>query len=284
MNHIAVRTILLLALLGFGSSAMAQSRPLVTEDPETVPAGNILIEAGVDYAQDMPYPASGLTGRLWRIGTFGLSFGVSSIAEIQFDGGLQNRLFIKTSTPAPLSGMLDIGTKDTTSDVEDLVVGAKVRFASETARRPAIAVRFWTRLPNASNESGLGLDTTDFNIGLAMGKTVQSIRIVGNFGLGILGDPVRGDRQNDVLNFGISVARAVATGVEFVGELNGRVNTRSGEPPIGTDTKSTMRLGSRLTRGPVRLDAAFMVGVTELDPSWGFTVGMTWVVKAFTVQ
>jgi hypothetical protein len=210
---------------------------------------------------------------------------VSSIAEIQFDGGIQNRLSIKTrDDAAPLADMLDLGSKTTTSDVEDLVVGAKIRFASETARRPAIAVRFWTRLPNASNENGLGLDTTDFNFGIAIGKTVQSVRVVGNVGLGILGDPVRGDRQNDVLNFGLSVARAIATGVEVVGELNGRVNTRSGEPPVGTDTKSAMRVGSRFTRGPVRLDAALMLGVTELDPSWGFTLGMTWVVKAFEIR
>lgn len=277
--------LVIVAMLWLDQPAWAQSRPLVTEDPETVPSGNILVEAGLDYAQDAPYPASGLLGRLWRIGTFGLSFGVSSIAEIQFDGGIRNRLYIKSQdATAPLADMLVLGDKLTTADVEDLVIGAKVRFVSETAGRPAIAVRFSTRLPNAGNESGLGLDTTDFNFGLAIGKTVQSIRVVGNIGFGILGDPVRGDRQNDVLNVGVSVARAVATGVEVVGELNGRVNTRSGEPPIGTDTKSVMRVGSRLTRGPVRLDAALMLGVTDLDPSWGFTVGMTWVVKAFAVQ
>ena len=86
----------------------AQSRPLVTEDPETVPAGNILLEAGIDYAQDVAFPVSGLRGNLWRIGTFGLSFGVSSIAEIQIDGGLRNRLAITTFDPtAPLADMLD---------------------------------------------------------------------------------------------------------------------------------------------------------------------------------
>jgi len=26
------------------------------------------------------------------------------------------------------------------------------------------------------------------------------------------------------------------------------------------------------------------VGVTERDPTWGFSVGMTWVFKAFNVQ
>ena len=274
---------ILLACSALARPALAQSRPLVTEDPETVPAGNLLVEAGVDHARDAFYPASGLRGNLTRLGTFGLSIGVSSIAEVQIDGGLMNRLTIVEDDPlAPLAGMLDI-TGETTRDIEDISIGAKVRFVSETANRPAVAIRFWTRLPNAGNESGLGLDTTDFHFGLAVGKTVQSIRVVGNLGFGILGDPVRGDRQNDVLDYGISVARAVRQGVELVGELNGRQNTRSGEPPIGTDSRSTMRVGARFTQGPVRIDGALAIGVTERDPSWGFTTGMTWVFRGFTV-
>ena len=42
--------------------AFAQQRPLVTEDPETIGAGNILLEGGVDFLQDVEYPASGLAG------------------------------------------------------------------------------------------------------------------------------------------------------------------------------------------------------------------------------
>jgi len=277
--------IVVAALTALGANpAWAQSRPLTTEDPETVPSGNILLEAGVDYGHSTFYPASGLRGNLRRLGTFGLSFGVSPIAEIQVDGGLRNTLSITESLPAPLDSMLDLAGNTTTSDVEDLAIGAKVRFVSETETRPAIAVRFWTRLPNAGNESGLGLDTTDFHFGLAIGKTTRSIRVVGNFGFGILPDPVRGDRQNDVIDYGVSVARAVQPGVELVGELNGRLNTRNGEPPIGTESRSMMKVGSRFTRGPVRLDGAFAIGLTDRDPSWGLTAGVTWVFKAFDVN
>jgi hypothetical protein len=264
--------------------AAAQSRPLVTEDPETVPLGNVLFEAGVDHARDVQYPASGLRGNLWRTGTFGLSFGISSIAELQFDGGIRNQLTITSvDDTAPLADMLEL-TDTSTSDIEDITIGAKVRFLGESASRPAMAIRFWTRLPNAGNESGLGLDTTDFHFGLAIGKTVQSIRVVGNVGFGILPDPLRGDRQNDVLDYGLSVARAVKQGVEVVGEINGRRNTRAGEAPIGTESRSTMRLGGRFTRGPIRLDTAAAIGVTDQDPTWGFTAGMTWVFRAFNVQ
>ena len=284
MKQTFVLAVSLLSLAASASIAAAQSRPLVTEDPETVPAGNILFEAGLDHAHSAVYPASGLKGNLWRIGTFGFSFGVSSIAEIQIDGGVRDRLAIVSKTAAPLSKMLDLaGTGDSTSDVEDAMIGAKVRFRQETATRPSVAIRFATKLPNAGNESGLGLDTTDFHFGILVGKTVQSVRVVGNFGFAILGDATRGDRQNDVIDYGVSVARAVRPGVEVVGELNGRLNTRSGTPPIATDSLAAMRLGSRFTRGPVRLDGALIVGVTERDPTWGFTAGMTWVFKGFDV-
>ena len=273
----------LVVWLAAGSIAFAQQRPLVTEDPETIGAGLVLIEGGFDYQKEIFYPASGLQGDLLRVPTLGVSFGLSSIAELQIDGGLFNRLKVTEREAAPLSGHLDF-TGDETRDVEDLVLATKVRLASETAGRPAFGFRFATRLPNAGNESGLGLDTTDFFVSALMGKTVQSIRFVGNFGLGILGDPVRGDRQNDVLTYGFSVARAVRQGVEIVGELNGRANTRADEDtPIGTESRANIRVGGRLTRGTVRVDAGFIVGMTARDPSFGFTAGATWVFRGFTI-
>lgn len=283
VKKIVVAVVALAGLMGAGAPAWAQSRPLVTEDPETVPAGNILLEAGVDYLQDAFYPASGLKGQLWRIGQFGLSFGVSSIAEIQIDGGVRNRLVVDTwDRTAPLAGMVQF-TGDSTSDFEDLRIGAKVRFLAESSQSPAMAFRFWTRLPNAGNESGLGLDTTDFNASLAIGKTVQSVRLVGNFGLGILGDPTRGDRQNDVLTYGVSFARAMTQAAEVVGELNGRWSTRSGDPFPGTESRGTLRLGGRFTKGTVRFDAGAFFGLTTVDPTVGITAGFTYVFNAFKV-
>jgi len=267
-------------VLAMAATAAAQSRPLVTEDPETVGPGQMLIEGGFDYAREAFFPASGLQGNLWRIGTLGLSIGISSIAEVQIDGGLRNRLAITNRFAAPMDYMLTVDG-DATSDVEDIVIGTKIRFLSEGDRRPSMAVRFSTRLPNAGNESGLGLDTTDFSIGIATAKTVQSVRVVGNVGMAILGDPERGDRQNDVVTYGVSFARAVAAGVEVVAEFNGRANMRAGVPPIGTESRSVMRIGSRVTRGTVRLDGALLFGVTERDPTWGITTGFTWVFNAF---
>lgn len=277
------RSLLAAVLLVLPALAQAQQRPLTTEDPETVGAGRVLLEGGVDYSRDIEYPASGLQGNLLRLPVLGASIGISSIAEIQVDGGFYNRLAITGRLrEAPLFGMLDT-VGETTSDVEDIVIGTKVRLVAESASAPSFGVRFATRLPNAGNESGLGLDTTDFYASLLVAKTVQSVRLVGNVGLGILGDPTRGDRQNDVLTYGVSFARALTQGAEVVGEINGRADTRAGDPPVGTGSRSVARFGGRYTIGAWRADAAVLFGLTSAEPVIGFSTGFTYVFNAFTV-
>lgn len=282
MTRVVSGAVAALAVLMAAAVASAQQRPLVTEDPETIGSGLILIEAGADLQREILYPLSGLQGNLLRLPTLGVSFGVGSIVELQVDGGVYQRLRITDRRAGPLAFHLNF-EGDETSDVEDITVATKIRLLSETAGRPAIAVRMATRLPNAGNESGLGLDTTDFFVAGLFGKTVQSIRVVGNVGIGILGDPTRGDRQNDVLTYGLSLARAVGEGLEVVGEINGRSDTRQVEPSPGTETRGAIRIGGRFTRSTVRLDAGLIIGMTPRDPSIGFTAGFTWVFKGFTV-
>jgi hypothetical protein len=276
-----IRVLLVAALICTAPvAARAQQRPLVTEDPETIGANRVLVEAGFDYARDVDYPASGLEGNLRRFPLVGISFGIGEIGEVQIDGGLYNHLAITGRRDAPLSHMLVVDG-DTTHSIEDLVIGTKIRLVSEGLSRPSIALRSATRLPNASNESGLGLDTMDFYSTLLMAKTVRSVRIVGNVGLGILGDPTRGDRQNDVILYGVSFARAVTTAAEIVGEINGRKDTRAGDPPPGTESRGTVRFGGRYTIGTWRADAGILFGVTSTDPGVGVTAGFTYVFSGF---
>jgi hypothetical protein len=268
--------------MAMASAAQAQQRPLVTEDPETVGAGLILIEAGIDTFREVFYPLSGLEGNLLRLPSVGVSFGISSIAELQIDGGPYQRLTITDQLGGPLAHLMTV-SGDTTSDVQDIIVATKIRLVSEGPGRPAIGVRLATRLPTASNESGIGSDTMDFYLTGLVGKTVESIRIVGNIGVGIMTDPLHGARQNDVLLYGFSLARAVAEGVEVVGEINGRMNMREEDVPPGTETRGAMRVGGRFTRGTVRLDGGLIIGMTARDPSFGLTAGLTWVFRGFTV-
>jgi len=260
--------------------AQAQQRPLVTEDPETIGAGRVLLEGGFELRWDQVYTASGLEGDLRRLPVAGVSFGVGSVAEVQIDGGYSH-LSITDRTSAPLDHLLEI-EDDSTSAFEDLIIGTKIRLLSELPSRPALGVRFATKIPNASNESGLGLGTTDFFASLLVGKTVNSLRIVGNFGLGVLSNPLVATEHNNAVSYGFSVARAGTNIAEIVGEVNGHINGGD-DVPAGTETRSLMRAGMRFTFGAGRLDAAALIGLTAEDPGFGITAGYTYVFNAFTV-
>lgn len=281
MTRILTSFILMLGLAA-AQPALAQQRPLKTEDPETVGSGRALIEAGLDYNRDVFLPVSGLRGNHLTMPAFGLSLGVSSIAEIQIDWGIYQKLNITEQVAgAPLAPMLQLDG-DSTDDFGDIHIGAKVRLLSETARRPAIGSWFSTRLPNAGNESGLGKDVQDFSSALTIGKTVQSVRVVANIGMLMIGRPTEAVAQDDLLIYGLSVARAVSANAELVGEFVGRANLANIVTP-GAEDRGLLRFGARYTKSGVRLDGGILLGLTSYDPSIGFTGGLTWVFNAFKV-
>ena len=198
----------IVSLTTLSRPAWGQQRPLLTQDPEPIGAGRVLIEGGINGANSITYPVSGLKGNLWRVPSLGVSIGLGSIAEFQIDGGY-DVLTITSRTPsAPLAGLVT-ATGDSTHDLENTIIGTKIRLISETASRPAIGLRVATELPTASTESGLGLGTTNFFASVLGAKTVQSVRVVGNVGVAVLPDPTVGNRQNDVLTYGLSFARAM---------------------------------------------------------------------------
>ena len=283
MNRTLTATFLALAfVLAAAASALAQQRPLQTEDPEVIGAGRIMFEAGIDYEHDYFLPVSGLRGNLISVPPMGISIGISSIAEIQIDGGIYQKLNITERVyGAPFSTLLDING-DSTSDVDDISIGAKIRFLSEGASRPSMAFRFSTRLPNASNETGLGKDIQDFSADLILGKTVQSVRVVTNVGLLILSSPARAATQDDLLTYSLSVARAISSKAELVGEFVGRANFANITTP-GAEDRGLLRFGARYTKGSVRIDGGMMLGLTARDPEFGLTAGLTWVFNAFRV-
>lgn len=278
-------SLLICSIVLVAEPAAAQQRPLVTEDPEVVGPGRLLLEGGVDFERDVLYTVSGLRGDRISVPTFGVSVGLSSIAEVQLDWGVHQRLDItERRDTAPLAHLVT-ATGDSTTDVEDLVLATKIRLFGETPTgRPAVGLRFATKLPNASNEAGLGTDMTDFFASLLVAKTIQSFRVVGNAGVAILGDPVSEEpAQHDLATFGISVARALTSAAELVGEVNGRLNLGVEDPSPGGENRAVMRFGGRYTRGTVRVDAGVLFGMTPRDPQVGFTVGATWVFNAFQV-
>lgn len=278
-----MRTFVITAMLLASSvAAFAQQRPLQTEDPETIGSGRLLIEAGIDYDRDAYFPVSGLRGNLLTLPSFGMSLGVSSIAEIQIDWAPYQKLSITEQVPgAPLSGLLQLDGAET-HDFGDIYIGAKVKLLGETANRPAIGSWFRTRLPNAGNESGLGKDVQDFASAISIGKTVQSIRVVGNIGMIMIGKPTEAVAQDDLLIYSLSIARAISPAAEVVGEFAGRANFANIVTP-GAEDRGLMRFGLRYTMSGVRVDGGVLVGLSSRDPELGVTAGFTWVFNAFRV-
>ena len=271
----------MLATLVHAAPAAAQQQPLVTQDPATIGAGNVLLRSEFSYSSDDFYPLSGLTGNLWQLPVFGIDVGLGPIADLQLTGGVYDRLSITRRATAPFSDVIT-ATGDTTHAVDDLSIGAKITIVPEAQGRPAIAFRFAVRLPNAKHESGLGQDTTDFSASLPVGKTVGPLRVLGNIGFTIMSEPADGTKQNDVLTYGAALSLRLAPHAELVSEVNGRWSTRNGVAPIGTESRSRAQVGGAYTRGRVRCDAAVFVGLTPTDPTIGVSAGVSYLFHAFS--
>jgi hypothetical protein len=260
-------------------TAYAQQRPLVTEDPETIGSGRVLLEGGFSLDYDQTNSSNGITGDVARLGSFGVSVGISPTAELQIDGGLVQRLSV---TKSPVNSLLVPGgaliAGDRASSVEDLIVATKIRLASEGDSRPALGVRLGTKLPTASADKGIGLGTTDFFASFLVAKTVQSVRTVGNVGLFVLGNPVTPRDSATALGFGVSIARALTNEFEVVGELNGRLTPFEKIVPAGLESRGVLRLAGRYTYAMLRLDFGLLAGITERDPSFGISAGATYVI------
>lgn len=281
-----LRLVLALGLavaLAAARAASAQTLPTPTQDPEPIGAGKMLLGIGESYSRSDVFPVSGVTGNLVQSGLLNVRVGISSIADVQLTGGVNNHLSITARDPSAPDASLVMVNGTSTNDVEDAVLGTRVRFAAETPTRPSLAAEFSVRLPNSKHPSGLGLDTMDFHLGFLGGKTDGPVRVIANLGWSILEDPVRVGIQNDVITYGGSVTGTVATGVDVVADLSGRWSSRHGTPPVGTESRSLARGSVRYTRGALRYDAGLLVGLTSFDPSWGIMGGVTWVVTAFKI-
>ncbi len=274
-KRILIAVAALVALVA--ARANAQQRPLITEDPETVGVNRVLVEAGFEFDKSQLYSAYGITGDTVHGPTFGVSVGISPWAEIQVDGGLFQRLTITDRQPALFSNVLNI-TGDHSSTLEDFVAATKIRIVPETETRPAIGVRFGTKLPTAKRESALGLGTTDFFVSALGAKTVQSIRTVANLSFNVYGNPRGAQESVHGLGFGVSVARALTNEFELVGELNGRMKPLGDAVPAGLESRGALRFAGRYTYKLMRIDLGTVIGLTERDPGFGITFGGTYVI------
>jgi len=262
--------------------AVAQQRPLLTDDVDTTPEGSIEIAAGVDFEQNAKFPLSGLRGDLTRVGDIRIKVGFSSNVEFQIEGVLQNFLAINSAaaiSPIPLT--LD---NNSSNDSGDFSLSTKIKLRNETRNLPALGFKFGFELPNSNQARGIG--TNQINVfgkvlvqkrfGRRAGKTPR-VNVFGNLGLAILTAPLERFTQNDVLLYGLAGIFSVNDRVNIVGEVNGRSNTRSGDAPLGTESLSQFRIGTQIKASNLRFDTAAIFGLTRFSPRTGVTFGITYI-------
>ncbi|HSR53928.1 MAG TPA: transporter [Acidobacteriota bacterium] len=265
------RATLLIFVTGLcGAGLLGQQRPLVTEPANTVEEGHLLFDVGFEFYQDAVFPFSGLEGDLSRLGVLGFRLGVSEDVELQLLGTLQNSLNVDRKFVGPNTPNLNFNDDDTSS-VGDFTLAAKWRFMDEDLGRPALAFRFGFKLPNASNESGLGTDETDIFGSFLFEKTVGKLRVIGNAGLIILGDPTDNSSQDDQFLYGFALLHPVGTNVNLLADFHGR----AGDSGFGTEETSSLRLGAQVKTGGIYWDFGAHFGFEDADPDTGFFIGIS---------
>jgi hypothetical protein len=275
----------LLAMMALTILAFAQQRPLLTDDVDITPQGAISISAGVDFLQKVKFPLSGLNGDLTRVGDIRIRTGFASNVELQIEGSLQNYLAINSagvsSVPLNVNG-------NSTHDFDDFVVSAKLKLRNESKILPAFGFKLGFQMPNTDQAKGIGTNQintfTKFlvqkHFGRKAGRTPLA-NIYGNLGLAIMSAPLERFTQNDVLLYGLAGIFRVNNNINIASEINGRVNTRSGPAPLGTESVGQFRIGTQIKASGLRFDTAAVFGLTRFSPRTGITFGVTYQSPAF---
>ena len=260
----------LLLLLSQPALLFSQQRPLVTERAETVKKNYLLFDIGLEFLQDAVFTLSGLEGDLTRIGVVGVRFGAADNVEIQVLGTIQDILSIENRFDAPNTPNLNF-SGNSTSDFGDFTMATKVLLKKEQNRWPAISTRFGFQMPNASNQSGLGNDETNFFSSFLLQKQFGQLQFFTELGLAVLGDPESPGAQDDLFTYGFALMHPLDDQINLVVDAYGRV----GAGGTGTEGQSLLRLGTQVKTAGLYWDVAFFLGFRDTDPSSGLVMGVS---------
>jgi Putative MetA-pathway of phenol degradation len=196
-------------LAAFAAPALAQTRPLLTEEATTAPAGRIVLEAGADAIRAEPNFLTGRTRDRYDLPVLRLVF--SPAGNVEMDVEWVGRVIARNDP--------DFGN---VSDFGDVTLRAKWRLVDEAPGRPALAARFGVTLPETSFGNGLGPNTLRMAAQLLVSKTAGGLTLHANAGLEPFDEVLRPHEQRDFLVYGLAVAHELTRGAEVVAEVAGR--------------------------------------------------------------
>jgi hypothetical protein len=242
--------------------ALAQTRPLQTEEATTAAAGRIAFEAGATVMAAEPNFLTGSGRTRWDVPTLSLVYSPSGNVEID------------VAWTARVGAVNDL-TFGTVSDWGDVTLRTKVRLAQDAKGASALAARFTVSLPETNHAQGLGPNTLRMAAQILGTQAVGRTTLHANLGLAIHDEAVGSHAQNDLVAYGVAAERRLGGRFTLLAEVAGRAG--SGEAAI--DRTHEARVGVRRAGARVTWDAAVRRGLSDSDGGWGFTAGITWTVQ-----
>ena len=285
MTAVSRPAIITIVVLISAIAAFAQQRPLITDDIDITPPGAISLGVGVDFLQNVKFPLSGLNGDLTRVADIRLRQGFASNVEVQIEGAVRNYLAINSQNKPPID--LNI-SGNSTSDFDDYTISTKIKLRNESGKFPAVGIKFGFQMPNTDQARGIGTNQINIftkfivqkKLGSAAGRSPKA-NIYGNLGLGIMTAPLSRFTQNDVLLYGLAGIFRISDRINLASEINGRLNTRSGDAPLGTESMGQFRVGAQVKASGLCFDTAAIFGIGKFSPRTGVTFGVTYESPAF---
>lgn len=264
----------------FVLTANAQQRPLITDDVDITPTGAVEISVGTDFYQNAKFPLADMKGDLTRVGDIRVRTGFAKNVELQLEGVIQDYVAVNSIGTPHIPLNVNGGS---TNDLGDFTLSAKLKLRNETKLLPAVGFKFGFQMPNTDQSKGIG--TNQINIfgkillQKKFGKVVNrtpKFNLYGNLGLGIMTAPLERFTQNDVLLYGLAGIYRASDRINIVSEVNGRLSTRSGTAPLGTESIGQFRVGTQVKAAALRFDAAAAFGLTKYSPRTGLIFGITY--------
>lgn len=243
--------------------AAAQSldgHPYRTMSATPLPLGAHVLEFGLEHRTSaVPQPLlSPVQGDLTRA------------PEIRYRIGF-GRAELSVGIPGWQSFSPDSKLLDSQDEGGDFSFWATVNALKQRRGRPALAFALGAKLPNASDESGLGTDESDTFLAILLGHAMRDFEWRFNLGLAILGDPLANSSQEDLLTYGLAGRHGRRHC--FAWEIYGR--TLSSDDARELD-ESTLELGYVFIGRRVTAELSLLTGLTENSGDLGASAGVAW--------
>ncbi len=268
------RFLTLLALVVLGSSASAQTGPMLTPSAFLEAPGHFGLDVlGQTIGKEpnyLSYAESGAYLLRTRIDgpVFRLYYAPSARAEFAAEFNAQT------------FAMDDPRYQTTISDYGDATLRAKLGLAKgEVSASPAVALQFEVTLPITSFGNGLGPNTLRMDSVLLLGYKTEKLTLGGRAGLAILDEPLRAHEQRDFFSVSGSIAYKVSEHFEAFADIGGYV----GDGTPGAVAKREVRAGLQNHRTMFGKQSSLYIagrrGLVDFTGTWGVVAGFSTAIR-----